>query len=101
MWTDIWPAPIRTPGEKLIELKLKTDRNLKSLLEKSLEQASQLRERGDKQQAEIAYAQAVTLLRLLRTLPARDRHQLQQQIAELRAELDQSAPRRRVAFAGR
>ena len=92
MWNNIRPAPIRTSSEKLIELRLKTDRDLKSLLEKGVERALQLLGHGDRKQAESTYAQAVTLLRLVRTLPPWEQRRLERQIGELRAELDQAAP---------
>ncbi len=90
MRTEMWPVAIQTSREKLTELRLKTNRDLKLLLEKGLERAFQLLGRGDTEKAERAYTQAVVLLRLMRTLPARERQRLEQAIRELSTELGQA-----------
>jgi hypothetical protein len=90
MCTDIRPTPIRTAGEKFIELRLKTDRDLKFLVEKALNQAHQVLGCGEREQAERTYARAAVLLNLMRTLPAQERQQLERRIGQLRAELDQA-----------
>ena len=73
MGTDIRPTPIRTAGEKFIELRLKTDRDLKFLVEKALNRAYQVLGSGEREQAERTYARAAALLSLIRTPPLRRR----------------------------
>lgn len=97
MWTEIRLTPIRTASEKFVELRLKTDRDLKALVDKALNRADQVLGRGEREQAEITYARAVAWLTLVRALPAKERQQLEHRVGRLRAELDQAALRKRLA----
>ena len=88
MRKEIRSTPIRTSGAKLNELRSKTDRDLKKLLERSVDRAFQLLRDGQRGQAESTHALAVALLPLVSGVPAREHDLLEKQIDALRAELN-------------
>ena len=97
MWNDIRPTAIRKSSEKFSELRLKTDRDLRALLEKTIEQGFRLLARGDNAWVESTYAQAATLMSLVREIPPPELRRLENSLRELRAELDKPACWRQLA----
>lgn len=88
MWNEIRPTPIRKSGETLNELRLKTDRDLRALLENAIKRGFQELRSGDHARVETAYAQAFTLMALVRALPSPELRRLESRLHELHAQLE-------------
>lgn len=91
MWSNTQPGRIPTAGNKLEQLRAKTDRDLTVLLRSLMESSFRALHRDDYAEADAGYAQAAKLLPLTHGSSGQDTGALGNQLADLRAELDKTA----------
>ena len=90
MPTHLQPETIQA-GQKLAELRSKTDRDLAALLRRALERGFQLAGQAEYAEAEAVYARAAALLPLVTLLPPWEFAALCDLIRDLRAHIDELA----------
>jgi hypothetical protein len=85
------PTVVPRAGQKLAELRDKTDADLANLLRRTLERSFEAVGRGAYGRAEAGYRQTATLLPLARSLPSPEFRALWLASEALRAELDKAS----------